>query len=290
VKNKRLILEKIKPKEESSSFSWLVNPKLNDFYFWHFHPEYELVYIEAKEGQRHVGDHIGKFHDSDLVLIGSNVPHLNFDFGIKTEYQKTVLHILPNFLGDDNISTPELKSIKILLEKSRFGVCFGLKIKEEIGEKFKKTERKSYFQQFISILEILKVLSETQDFILLNHQASNLSFNKKEENRLRKVYSFIENNYERKIDLGEISEISNLSKAAFCRYFKKMTKLPFTVFLNNYRVNQAKLMLSSNKNVSEACFESGFESLSYFNRTFKKITGQNPSDFRKKNLPNSITT
>jgi hypothetical protein len=75
VPNGQLILEKIVPDQEKSSFHWLVNPKLNDFFLWHFHPEFELVFIEAQEGKRHVGEHIGHFYGSDLVFIGSYIPH-----------------------------------------------------------------------------------------------------------------------------------------------------------------------------------------------------------------------
>lgn len=280
--NEQLILEKIVPDHEKSSFHWLVNPKLNDFFLWHFHPEYELVFIEAQEGKRHVGEHVGSFYGNDLVLIGSYIPHLNFDYGIKTDYKKTVLHIQPLFLVSQSTSTPELESISALFEKSKYGICFGKSVKEAIGEKFKNTVGKPYFEQFINILEIFQTLSETQDYVLLHAEIPKNKYNKKEEERLRKVYNFIELHFSRKIELSEISQLTHLSTAAFCRYFKKMTKLSFTEFLNNYRINQAKLMLMNHKNVSEACFESGFDSLSYFNRTFKKVTGENPSSFRKK--------
>ncbi|MFN6319936.1 MAG: hypothetical protein ACK4YE_00105, partial [Bacteroidota bacterium] len=63
-------LEKISPAPDSS-FHIMVNPKLNDFFFWHFHPEIELVFIEGADGTRHVGDHISHYKESDLVLIGS---------------------------------------------------------------------------------------------------------------------------------------------------------------------------------------------------------------------------
>jgi AraC-like DNA-binding protein len=282
VSNDKLILEKIVPDQEKSSFHWLVNPKLNDFFLWHFHPEYELVFIEASEGKRHVGEHVEKFYGSDLVFIGSYIPHLNFDYGIKTEYLKTVLHIQPQFLKNELLNTPELEAIATLFEKSKYGISFGESVKNQIGEKFKKTTEFTYFEQFISMLEIFKILGETNDYKLLHTEIPKNQYNKKEEERLRKINQFIEINYTRKIDLTEIAQVSNLSTAAFCRYFKKMTKLSFTEFLNNYRINQAKLMLMNHKNVSETCFDSGFDSLSYFNRTFKKVTGENPSTFRKK--------
>src|SRR3954466_996536 len=76
----------------------LFKPSLKNFFFWHYHPEHELVYVEATTGIRHVGAHISSFMESDLVLIGSNIPHLNFDYGLKTEYRQIVVQLKENFL------------------------------------------------------------------------------------------------------------------------------------------------------------------------------------------------
>jgi len=96
----KIVLEDIK-RLAGSSFRILVNPKLNDFYYWHFHPEFELTFIEAPQGTRRVGNHVGQFEGSDLVFIGSNIPHLNFDYGIRTEYEKVVLQIKEDFFKND---------------------------------------------------------------------------------------------------------------------------------------------------------------------------------------------
>ncbi|MEL6867759.1 MAG: AraC family transcriptional regulator, partial [Bacteroidota bacterium] len=87
--------ENISP-DANSSFRLLLNPRLSELFFWHFHPEYELVYIEGANGTRQVGDHISEYQGSDLVFIGSDIPHLNFDYGVKTDYEKVVLHIHPS--------------------------------------------------------------------------------------------------------------------------------------------------------------------------------------------------
>jgi AraC-like DNA-binding protein len=277
----KIQLEKIEP-ENDTSFRWLINPKLNDFFFWHFHPELELVLIEADEGTRHVGEHISRFHKHDLVLIGSNIPHLNFDYGIKTAYKKIVLHINPSFFEHSIINLPELKTFQSLLEKANFGVAFGEKTKFEVNDFFKTIHELNHFEQFIAILRLLKTLAESTDFELLHKEIPKNQLNKKEKERLKIVFQLIDENFQRKIEIEEAAALSNLSKPAFCRYFKKMTKLTFTEFLNHYRINEAKRLLRLDKNVTETCFECGFESLSYFNRIFKKITGENPMAFKKR--------
>ena len=98
------------------------------------------------------------------------------------------------------------------------------------------------------------------------------------------IYQYVEAHYNGKPDVNELAEKVNLSIAAFCRYFKKQTRQTFTNFINQYRVNEAKNLLLQDKTVTEACYATGFEQLSYFNRTFKKITGENPSGFKKRIL------
>jgi AraC-like DNA-binding protein len=276
----KIQLEEIKP-DIGSSFRIMVNPRLNDFFFWHFHPEFELVYIEGANSTRHVGEHISRFEGSDLVFIGSYIPHLNFDYGVKTDYQKIVVHIRPDFLQNALFTTPELKTIAQLFEKSSYGIAFGAETKLKIGKRLKTLHLLAYFEQFLEILSIFQILAEAIDAEYLHSQPVENQPNKKEQARLKRIYRFIDENYQRKIDLNEIANLSNLSEAAFCRYFKKMTRLTFTEFLNHYRINQAKRLLLLDKNVSETCFECGFENLSYFNRTFKKVIGQNPLAFKK---------
>ncbi|RKS14135.1 AraC family transcriptional regulator [Flavobacterium sp. 120] len=277
----KIVFEDIK-RLAGSSFRILVNPKLNDFYYWHFHPEFELTFIVAPNGTRRVGDHIGNFEGSDLVFIGSNIPHLNFDYGIKTEYEKVVLQIKEDFFKNDFITTPELASIYQLFENSKKVICFHGTVKDKIGKKLQKIHLLSHFEQFIEVLSLFQILSTSNEMTFLHNKPFENLYNNKEQLRLKVVYKFIEENYQRAVSIEEISHLTHLSKAAFCRYFKKMTRLTFTEFLNQYRIEQAKRLLKSDKNVTETCFECGFESLSYFNRIFKKVVGENPIQFKKR--------
>ncbi len=276
-------LENIRSDQESS-FRLLHNPKLNDLFFWHFHPEYELVYIEGADGTRHIGEHISTFHQSDLVLIGSYIPHLNFDYGIKGSYRKEVLHITPTFDTHvlDHIS--ELSGVTELLKRSQYGVAFKGETKEKIGERMKQLHALDSFDRFLEVLRIMKLLSETNpDHYDLLHNYPILSNKlKSRQLRLQTVYAFVSENYTRKISVTEAAGLLNLGNESFCRYFKKVTGTTFTTFLNQYRITQAKRLLLSGKNINETFYESGFESLSYFNRVFKKVTGENPSAYLRK--------
>ena len=281
----KIALETIS-QDSKSSFRLMHDPKLNHLFFWHFHPELELVYIEGANAKRHVGDHISEFNENDLVLIGSNIPHLNFDHGITTNYRQEVLHIAPSFKDQTLDALPELKQIDRLLELSKYGIAFSGVTKTEVGALLKELYTLEPFAFFMSVMTILKRLSTSKEFELLHKTPFINKYNEKEQKRLRTIYAFIDERYQGKISLDEVASLCNLTKPAFCRYFKKNTGSTFIQFLNQYRVSQAKRYLLLGNNVTETCFACGFESLSYFNRSFKKIVGENPSAF-KKNLSTS---
>ena len=127
-------LEHILPKP-GSSFSLSVNPNFSDLFYWHFHPEFEIVFIDGADGNRMVGQHTSAFENNDLVMIGSYIPHLNFDYGIRTPYEKVVIHIGKEFLKNAEENTPEFHPIANLFKKSRRGIAFGEKTKKEIDKK-----------------------------------------------------------------------------------------------------------------------------------------------------------
>jgi len=279
----KIQLETINPASKSP-FRLLHDPKLNHLFYWHFHPEFELVYIEGASATRHVGNHISQFVGSDLVLIGSNIPHLNFDHGVSTTYRKEVLHLKPFFKEQFIEQMPELRPIERLLELSKYGLAFSGNTKKEIGELLKELHLLAPFDFFMQSITILKKLAQSKEFELLHPKPYTNKYSKKEQERIRQIYALIDERYQNKITVDEVAELCNLTKPAFCRYFKKATGNTFISFLNQYRISQAKRLLIMGKNISETCYECGFESLSYFNRTFKKVTEENPSEFKKRHL------
>ncbi len=260
----------------------LFSPRLKNYFFWHYHPEYELVYVEATTGIRHVGQNISSFMGSDLVLIGSNIPHLNFDYGIETAYRQIVVQLKENFLGDAINQTPELATIQRLFDKAYMGLSFFGVTKEIAVKKLKDIQSLGHFEQLLSLLEVFQLLATSTEVTELNEQDTSVKLFLNDKIRMGAVYKYIHANYNKTTDVNAVAASVHLSTAAFCRYFKKQTKMTFTEFVNQYKITQAKTMLLQEKSISEVCYESGFESLSYFNKLFKKIVGENPSVFKKR--------
>lgn len=259
----------------------LFTPRLKNYFFWHYHPEYELVYVEATTGIRHVGQHVSSFMGSDLVLIGSNIPHLNFDYGLKTEYHQIVVQLKENFLADAFYETPELKEIRQLFDQAYLGLSFYGNTKAIVAKKMQKMHQFNYFDQLLCLLEILQTLATSKEIIELNDKDTSIKLFLNDKIRMGAIYKYIHANYNECPDVNTVAASVHLSTSAFCRYFKKQTKMTFTEFVNQYRITQAKTLLLQDKNISEVCYEVGFESLSYFNKLFKKMTGENPSVFKR---------
>jgi AraC-like DNA-binding protein len=276
-------LEKISS-DSDSSFRILLTPNLNEIFYWHFHPEYEIVYVETESGIRHIGDHISKYEGSDLAFIGPNIPHLNFDYGVKTTVNTVVVQMKENFLGLDFFSLPEISAIRGFFEKAKSGIAINGKTKLLAGEKLKQLTSLSHFDQLMTLLQVFNLLAHSDEVEILNARPITNASVLKEQQRLQKVNHYIEANYQDEIDVNAVANLCNLTTAAFCRYFKKSTHFTFTDFVNQFRINQSKKLLLQDKNVTEACYESGFTNVSYFTKTFKKITGQNPSAFKKINF------
>lgn len=266
----------------NSPFRLLHSPRLSDLFYWHFHPEYELVYIEGASATRHVGNHISQYSESDLVLIGSNIPHLNFDYGVATEYTHEVLHIKTDIKKEVFDKYPEMGAIKKLLQMAQYGIAFHGDTKRCIGALMKQWHQMDGFSFFTSVLDVLNNLSKSTEFELLHTSPYINRFKQRDQERLRTIHTFLENRYATKVTIDEIAEKCNLGPEAFCRYFKKETGSTFITFLNQYRISHAKRLLLAGKTVTEACFACGFESLSYFNRTFKAVSEETPSNFKKR--------
>lgn len=100
---------------------------------------------------------------------------------------------------------------------------------------------------------------------------------------IKKAKEFICEHYAEDLHLGQVARAMNMSIFYFCKQFRKATGLSFTEFVSRTRIEKGKnLLLNHNLRISEIAFEIGFQSLTHFNRTFHKIVGQSPTEFRRK--------
>jgi len=249
---------------------------------WHFHPELELVYVNKGQGKRHIGNHLSYFNNSQLLLIGPNLPHNGFTDRLTTNGFETLIQFKEGFLGKDFFEIPEMKKIKELFERSKKGILFGSETKIKVGYKIEKLVDKKGFKKLLVFLEILNILSKTSDYTILNVDGYAVETELQDSTKLDIIYKHINTNFKDHISLDQIANVANMTVPAFCRYFKKVTGKTFTKLVNEYRVVHAtKLLSESMMSITDISYECGFNNFSHFNKLFKEITGKNASGYRK---------
>ena len=255
--------------------------------FWHFHPEIELVYVNKGKGKRHIGNHISYFNNSQLVLIGSNLPHVGYLDRLTTNGSETLIQFKPEFLGSDFFKIPEMIAIEAMFERAKKGIRFNIEIKQRIGAKIEKLVELDGVNRITSFLEILNDLATTDDYTLLNANGFAFETIPQDSDKIEIVYKHINENFKEHISLDQISELVSMTVPAFCRYFKKSTGKTFTKLVNEYRIVHAtKLLAESNMSIADVSFECGFNNFSHFNKLFKNFAGKSASKYRSemKNL------
>lgn len=249
---------------------------------WHFHPEYEIVYISSGKGKRHIGDHISYFEDGDLIFLGPDLPHFGFTEESLEDHFEIVVQMKEEFLGKDFLLRPEMWAINQLFERSKQGLSFDNSIKLEIGRRLEAMLELNGFDRLITLLEILQTLARTEEYQLLNASGFTLEVNAQDFNRMQIILKYVEESFQQPIRLEDVAILVNMTVPAFCRYFKKLTQKTFTQYLNEYRIAHAsRLLLNDHLSIASVSFESGFNNLSHFNKQFKQITGSSPRAYRK---------
>jgi AraC-like DNA-binding protein len=249
--------------------------------FWHFHPELELVYVNKGQGKRHIGNHLSYFNNSQLLLIGSNLPHNGFTDRLTTNGSETLVQFREDFMGPGFFQIPEMKPIKELIDRSKKGILFGIPTKRKIGDKIENLSQKKGIRQLLIFLEILDVLARANDYTLLNVDGYAFETEPQDSSKIDTIYSHINQNFKERISLQEVADLASMTVPAFCRYFKKVTGKTFTKLVNEYRVVHAtKLLSESQMSITDIAFECGFNNFSHFNKLFKEIAGKSASKYR----------
>lgn len=249
--------------------------------FWHFHPELELVYVNKGKGKRHIGNHLSYFNNSQLLLIGANLPHNGFTDRLTINGSETIVQFRPEFLGEHFFQVPEMEGISNLFERAKSGILFGVKTKKKMGQKIEKLSEKEGFKKILVLLEILHGLAKSEDYTILNADGFRFETEPQDSAKIDIIFKHVNQNFSQHISLDEIADKVSMTVPAFCRYFKKVTGKTFTKLVNEYRVVHAtKLLSESQMSIADVSFECGFNNFSHFNKLFKEFTGKSASKYR----------
>jgi len=251
---------------------------------FHFHNAYEIALIIKSSGKRIIGDSIENFTDGDLVLLGLHVPHVSYYSNEKSStIQALVIYFNPDWLTENHLNSPNLAKLRKLLEDMQRGIKVLGKAKKKVVKDMYKLKKGKGLERIITILDILQIISKSGEYKCLASEGYSSSYDQRGLKRIDEIYKYVLNNFSKKIKLENIAAIANITPTAFCKYFKSKTQKTFSNFVNEIRIGYAcKLLCNEDLNISEVCYECGFNNLTNFYRNFKQITKMIPSEYKRK--------
>ncbi|WP_412987617.1 AraC family transcriptional regulator [Pontimicrobium sp. IMCC45349] len=279
---KKPVLEKISPEfGKSILVRQHDQEETTSIAFWHFHPEVELIYINKGNGKTHIGNHLSYFNNSQLLLIGANLPHNGFTDRLTKCGKETLIQFKPEIFGDFLIELPEMAKIKQLLIRAKKGIRFKAESKKIIGPKIEEIKHLNGFNRVVKLLEVLQDLALAEDYEILNSDGYAFETKPQDSEKIDLIFKYINDNFKNQIYLDEIADKASMTVPAFCRYFKRVTGKTFTKLVNEYRVVHATKLLTENQmSITDVCYECGFNNFSHFNKLFKEFTGKSASKYR----------
>jgi AraC-like DNA-binding protein len=264
----------------------------------HRHQEIQLTWIQQGEGTLVAENNMYSFRGGEIYWLGVNLPHV---FKSDPSYfspssSKTVqtLNIFFNVKGhlDSFFELPEIKNVKNFLQNQQSGFKVPPEHVEEIAEKMLLIQQSAGVDQLVHFIELLKQLSTYQELTPLSARSQPVAYSEHEGIRIGAIYNYIMQQYDRPITLEDVAKQAHMTPQAFCRYFKKHTLHTFVSFLNEVRINEAckKLTDGQYDSIATVAYNSGFNSITNFNRVFKSVTGKSPSEYVGSYLQNVVNS
>ena len=256
----------------------------NVYSMWHHHPELELLVIRGGKGVHTIGDKTDMLNDkSHLMFIGSYLPHtMSYDSkpGAKP-VEAIVVHFSENLFGKDFMELPEAQLLIDLMEKSAYGVELTGNATLELEQRMFDLYDADLHDRLFILIDILHRLARS-NYSSVASQGFVGSYSQKENRRIDRIYQFTFDNFHRDITLEETAAYVNLSKEAFCRYFKQKTGKTYVQFLTEVRIgNACKLLMQNDMTVLEICYACGYNYPSNFYRQFRAVKKQTPLEYLK---------
>lgn len=253
----------------------------------HRHEEIQLTWVQKGEGTLIAENNMHTFWSNEIFWLGADQPHLfksdqtYFIPKSKKSIQALTIFFNPNGKLAPLFDLVELKTIKQFIHKFQNGFKLPEALVAEVASRMLRIQQSKATDQFIHFIDLLKLLQSAANLHPLVSGSALSSVSDHEGIRIGQIYNYIMQHYDTDIMLEDIAKHAHMTPQAFCRYFKKHTRLTFVSFLNEVRINEAckKLADGSYDSISTVAYHCGFNSITNFNRVFKTVTGKSPRDY-----------
>ena len=270
---------------EKDCFYIVERHKTEFTYPLHQHKEFELNFIEKGKGVRRiVGDSVEEIGDYELVLLGGEDLEHVWEQGSCTskDIREITVHFSGDIFGEGLLSKNQFASINRMLQRADHGLSFSIgtimKVYSALDTIADASER---FVQFLKFMYILYELSVADDARVLASSSFSHTERETESRRVQKVKEYVNEHYSEPLKLSDIADLVGMSPVAFSRFFRHRTGRTLSDYITDIRLGYAaRMLVDSSRNISEICYECGFNNLSNFNRTFKAKRNYTPREFR----------
>lgn len=252
----------------------------------HIHNEFEFLVITKGQGIIYIDDVPYHLSEGDAIFINSKKFHL----GEKRDESGSEFFAVvfsPKMLGsfgDDLIVNKYV--MPVLKNKIRFNeiYCSDVKWQREVIEMLKLIYKENKNAEIGYEIEIKKLLLEIWRICFLHSEKNTEITSDRAIENIKKVFAYVQKEYASPISLDDIANHINMSKGYFCRRFSDITHMtPFEYILQVRIENSCHMLQNSNLSVGEIAQHCGFNSFSYFSKTFKKFMGCTPREYAKQN-------
>ncbi|CAM4258172.1 AraC family transcriptional regulator [Zobellia nedashkovskayae] len=246
----------------------------------HQHAEIQLTLIVNAKGKLIVGDSIHPFEDGDFFVIGPHSPHLFKNDSTDEMAHRISLFFTETTFGESFFELPDLEELQPLFNVSKEGFQV-LGDTKDIQNAMKQLPNLQKLERFICFFNLLKNLCYADKKTLTNFVSSKKMGSSQGE-RMQTIFDYVVTHFQNEINLDTVSSKVHMTPNAFCKFFKQHTNKTFFQFLIELRIEHACQLLNrgdDQNSILEISEQSGFSSISNFNRQFKKLKGVIPSRF-----------
>ena len=277
----------------NEQFPFLVSyQKLSEYesgsFMWHWHPEIEITYVQKGTMCYKVNHMVYHLKEGDIVFNNSGALHSG-----TMENQKDCTYIPVTF--DSRLiygffqSTVNSKYVDPVIQDSMLpAICIDQSepwhkpFREYLLRIIDLDEKKPDFYELDITICLQSIWRLLLEHITYEPQASRE--NSLEYDRIKKILSYIEENYQNKITLNDIAGHIHLCESECTRLFKRHMNTSLFAFLQEYRIERSLEFLQADLPVSAVADKAGFSDPNYYSKVFAKIKGCSPREYRKHRL------
>lgn len=248
----------------------------------HTQDTWELVYVISGSGIRTIGDITDTFHSGEILLIPPQMPHgWNVTPGGTDEngnIEDIALMFTDKMLRQCADTFPELREGLEKILNTRHALLMEGNLREKLSAILWQMVDESDASRTASLLRLFALIAQEKDNkIVGEHQKMTRT-----QSRINQLQIYINCNYNRNITLKDAAHHLGMNPSAFCVFLKNHTQKTFTAHLNEYRIHIACRLLTEKPDatIAEIAYQTGFNTICYFNRMFNRQTGMSPKAYR----------